>query len=176
MNLALQKRIAAKILKCSEDRVWFNPSSLEDIKEAITRQDIRLLIKKGAIKKKQKKGISKVRSKKKKLQKKKGRQKGHGSRKGKKTARLPKKEAWMMKIRAQRKVLRMLKEKNLLDEKTYRRLYRKATGGVFRSKKHLMLYINDHNLAIRELKIEDIKESKKSNGTKNLERKKRDKK
>ena len=40
MNLNLQKRLAANVIGCSEKRVVFDPSRLEDIKEAITKTDI----------------------------------------------------------------------------------------------------------------------------------------
>ena len=32
MDLKLQKRLAAEILKCSEKRVWLDPEMAEDIK------------------------------------------------------------------------------------------------------------------------------------------------
>ena len=43
--LDVQRRLAAQILKCGENRVRFDPESLEDIKEAITKQDIKDLLK-----------------------------------------------------------------------------------------------------------------------------------
>ncbi len=49
MNLKTQRRIAAKILKVGINRVRFDPEMLTEIKEAITKSDIRSLIKKGAI-------------------------------------------------------------------------------------------------------------------------------
>ena len=51
--------MAAEILKCGENRVYFDPYLVEDISLAITREDIRNLIKQGVILKKYKKGISK---------------------------------------------------------------------------------------------------------------------
>ncbi len=155
MMLKLQKRLAAEILKCSPDRVKFIETGLEEIREAITREDIKKLIKRGLIYKEQIKGMNRERKKKIREQKQKGRRKGPGSRKGKKTARTPKKEAWMMKIRAQRNLLRTLKKDEYIDEKAYRDLYRKAKGGSFRSKRHLLLYIHDHELARKEIP-EDI--------------------
>jgi large subunit ribosomal protein L19e len=44
----LQKKIAAKILKCGEGRVWIDPKN-EKVKTAITRNDIRRFIKEGII-------------------------------------------------------------------------------------------------------------------------------
>ena len=49
MNLKAQKRMAAEILKCGENRVYFDPYMIEDIKMSITREDIRNLIKEGEV-------------------------------------------------------------------------------------------------------------------------------
>ncbi len=162
MKLDLQKRLAAKILKCGKDRVKFHPDHLEEIKEAITREDIKKLIEQGVIYKIQKKGISSVRKKKVREQRKKGRRKGHGSRKGKKGARMPSKQLWMQRIRAQRKLLKLLKEEGLIDSKVYRILYRKSKGGVFRSKRHLLMFINENNLAKKKIGEEYLKKSTKN--------------
>ena len=54
--LRTRKRLAADIMKCSRKRVWFDSSRLDDIKEAITKFDIRQLITEKAIKEKRKKG------------------------------------------------------------------------------------------------------------------------
>ena len=87
MQLDTKKRLAAQILKCSKNRIWFDVDRLEDIKEAITKADIRSLIADKAVKEKPVKGVSRTRARKTALQKRKGRRKGIGSRKGKKTAR-----------------------------------------------------------------------------------------
>lgn len=146
MDLSLQKRLAAQVLKCSPSRVIFDVDSLADIKEAITKVDIKGLIKNGLIKRSAIRGISNFRSRKIKTQKKKGRQKGHGSRKGASGARLRKKLAWVMLVRNQRDLLKLLKKKKLLDSMTYRQLYNKSKGGFFRSRRHLHLYIEEHGL------------------------------
>ena len=44
MKVNNQKRLAAQLLKCSEKRIRFDPDKLSDIKEAITKIDIRGLI------------------------------------------------------------------------------------------------------------------------------------
>ncbi len=146
MKLKTQKRLAADVLKCSKKRVKFDEERLEDIKESITKADIRSLIIDKAISKKKKKGVSRARVNKRKIQRSKGKQKGQGSRKGKKTARLPKKKTWMNKIRLQRSLLKSLKDKELIDNKNFRILYKKAKGGFFRSKRHIKIYLEEHNL------------------------------
>ncbi len=144
MILKLQKRLAASVLRCSEKRVVLDPARLEDIKEAITKTDIRLLVGEGAIRATPKKGVSRVRANKKKVQKRKGLRKGQGRRKGKATARESKKERWMKKIRAQRKFLKSLKKKALIKPDVYKELYTKSKGGFFRNIKHIKLYIQEH--------------------------------
>lgn len=146
MELKTQKRLAANILKCSKKRIWLDPNRLDEIKEAITKFDIKNLIRDEAIKVKRKKGISKFRARKKKEQKRKGRQKGFGSRKGKRTARLSKKDAWKNSIRVQRRYLKEIKAEGAIERKVYRNLYLKSKGGFFRSKRHIKLYIEDHGL------------------------------
>ncbi|MCK5624644.1 hypothetical protein KAI04_02280 [Candidatus Pacearchaeota archaeon] len=49
MNLSKKKLLAVKTLKVGKDRIVFVKSRLEDIKEAITKQDIKDLQKDGAI-------------------------------------------------------------------------------------------------------------------------------
>ncbi|MBW3001791.1 50S ribosomal protein L19e [Candidatus Woesearchaeota archaeon] len=145
-KLKLQKRLAAEMLKCSPNRVHFVPERLSDIKEAITKADIRGLIKQGVIKERPVIGISRVRARKIKLQKRKGRQKGSGSRKGKFSARAKPKDVWMNAVRAQRKFLKELKDKDLLTPGSFWDLYRKSKGGFFRSVRHIKLFIKEKGM------------------------------
>jgi large subunit ribosomal protein L19e len=144
--MKIQKRLAGQIMNVSPKRVKFDNQRLADIKEAITKTDIRQLISDKAITKVQEKGVSSGRARKLKVQKSKGLRKGPGSRQGKSTARLPRKESWMFKIRAQRKLLAELKSKGLLSLKNYRNIYLKSKGGFFRSAKHIKLYLGEHKL------------------------------
>jgi|SRR3989338_5836123 len=146
MTLLHQKRIAAQLLKVGMTRIWFDPDHLDDIKEAITKTDVRSLINQGIIQKKPSVGISRGRNRKRLEQKRKGRRQGSGSRKGRKTARLPRKRLWILKIRTQRELLATLRKKKVLDPQGYRELYVKSKGGFFRSKRHIHLYIKEHNL------------------------------
>lgn len=146
MQLGVQKRLASEIMGCSPKRVWFDETKLDDIKEAITKTDIRGLINKGLIQEKPLKNTSKGRIRKSKIQKSKGRQRGFGSRKGKSTARLSKKDAWMGRIRVQRDFIRSLREKSLISKSDYSKLYMKCKGGFFRSKRHIKLYLEENDL------------------------------
>lgn len=137
----LQRRLAGKLLKTGENRVIFKEDKLKEISEAITRSDVKGLIRNEAITAKKKSGISRARAEKKHEQKKKGRRSGHGTWKGRKKARTPKKRAWINRIRPQRILLRQLKDKGVLTSHLYRKLYNLAKAGVFRSRSHLKLYI-----------------------------------
>jgi large subunit ribosomal protein L19e len=137
MNLKNQRRVAAQLLKCGENRVWIDPNRTEDVSDAITRGDVRTLIFSGAVAAKQKKGISRARTNYVKAQKAKGRRRGQGSRRGRKGARKPSKEVWMQTIRPIRRKLKELRDSGKIDTSTYREYYLKAKGGVFKSRPHL---------------------------------------
>lgn len=133
-GLLLQKRLAADILKVGQSRIVMNPEHLEDIKNAITRRDIKRIIAKGHIKVRR----GKVKRPKP-YQKKKKR--GPGSKKGSSGARLTKKERWMHTIRPMRKILKELRDKGTIDTRTYRKTYLLAKAGMFRNRSHLRLYL-----------------------------------
>ena len=135
-----QKRIAAEILKCGVNKVWIDPEQREEIEKAITKADVRRLIKKGYIKKKKMNQQSRARARKILSQKKIGRRKGPGKRKGKKSHG---KEIWIKNIRALRKYLKEQRDLKKITPSQYRKLYLMAKGGRFRSKSHLKLYIKE---------------------------------
>ncbi|MDV3103069.1 50S ribosomal protein L19e [Thermococcus waiotapuensis] len=144
--LRTQRRIAAELLKCGENRVWIDPERIDDVATAITRGDIKRMIHDGVIKKKPVRGQSRARARAYQEARRKGRHRGPGSRKGKKTARIGKKERWMMIIRALRKELRKLKAEGKLDAHTYRRLYIRVKGGQFRNKRQLYMFMQEHGI------------------------------
>ena len=150
MNLTNQRRMAAELLGCGAHRVWIDPNRIEDVADAITRNDIRVMINAGAIKAAQKKGISSGRRKYLAGQKKKGRQRGPGSRKGAKYARTPRKREWIRRIRPIRARLKELREQGVLDTRTYRKYYRQAKGGMFKSKAHLDTQLRIHGILTEE--------------------------
>jgi large subunit ribosomal protein L19e len=137
MDLKYQKRMAAEVMKCGSQRVYMDPNKTEDISEAVTRSDIKSLVKNKVIVKKQKKGISRGRANHIAAQKKKGKRKGPGSRKGGKYTRFPKKRRWMQTIRPLRRTLRGYRDGGYIDASTYRKYYMQAKGGMFRNVGHL---------------------------------------
>ena len=146
MQIRIQKRLAARILKSSKNDIWLDPKRLEEITEAIHKADITSLIKDKAIKGKKIRGISRGRARKRNIQKSKGRRRGSGSIKGGKHARLTKKRGWINHIRVQRSFLRNLRDKGVIDKSSYRSLYMKSKGGFFRSKRHIKIYMQEHKI------------------------------
>ncbi len=141
MDVKYQRRVAADMLKCGINRVWVSPEHLDEVADAITREDIRELIERNIIQKKKKKGVSRARARHIAEQKKKGRRKGPGSRKGKKYAGTSKKEKWMTMIRPIRAELKSLRDSEQISRHDYRIYYRRAKGGMYKSKSHLRLHL-----------------------------------
>jgi large subunit ribosomal protein L19e len=153
MDLSLQKRLASEILGIGKDRIWIDPNKIQEASKALSRSDILDLIEKGIIRVKQVKGQSRTWANYIKEQKKKGRRRGPGSRKGSKNARLGKKERWIKRIRAIRKLLRELKEKKIIDKKLYRELYKRAKSNEFKSKRAILIYLKDLGILKSENEI-----------------------
>jgi large subunit ribosomal protein L19e len=137
-DLSNQRRLAAALLKCGEGRVFLDPASQEDLADAVTRADIRSAIKAGVIRRKPILGTSRARARRHAAEVAKGRHQGPGSRKGTPSSRLPRKGRWMRRIRAQRSLLRGLREEKKIPAAVYREFYRRAKGGMFRSRAHLL--------------------------------------
>jgi large subunit ribosomal protein L19e len=135
---SIQKRLAAKILKVGESRIWLDPTKIKDIEKAITKADVRKLILQGAIKALPKKI--------KKREKKEKAKKGPGRRKGGKYAKLPRKTRWILTVRPLRKMLKELRDSGQIDKLTYRKIYKLIKGGMFRSTTHLKIYMEQHGL------------------------------
>jgi large subunit ribosomal protein L19e len=145
MKLKIQKRLAAKILKSSESNIWLDSNRLDEIKDAITKADVKSLIKDKGISARKPKGNSRSRTRKIQIQKSKGLRRGPGSKKSGASARITKKRRWTNHIRVQRDFLRNLRDKSVLNKTSYRSLYLKSKGGFFRSKRHLKMYMQEHN-------------------------------
>lgn len=146
MDLNQVKKLAAKVVGVGVTKIKIKDR--EKASQAMTRDDVRSLLKQGKIIVKAKKGVSRVRARKIKLQKKKGLRKGPGTRKGGKKARMPKKEKWMRKVRGLRRKLKSLR--TTLKPGAYRKLYNMIKGGYFRDKGHLELYVKEHELLVKK--------------------------
>ncbi len=137
--------MAADLLGCGVNRVRFDPERLEEIAEAITREEIRFLIRDGAISKAPEKGVSRARARAKK------KKRGPGSRKGAKYSRVSRKEQWMAKVRAQRRRLQELRDRKLITPSIYRKVYRMVKAGSFKSVAAMMEYLRANKMLRRGL-------------------------
>jgi len=146
MMLKNQKKLASEVSGAGIDRVRLVPERVSEIKEAITREDIRALIKSGAIIISPSKGTSKARARARHAQRKRGRQRGHGKRKGAQNARMPSKLVWMRKIRLMRQTLQQLRSREKITQPTFKDMYRKAKGGFFRDRGHMLFYLEQNKL------------------------------
>ncbi len=149
MNLRAQRKMAAKILKVGENKVWIDPENIDNVSMAIRKEDIRALIKSKAIRSKEVVGTSRGRTRSLAKKKRKGQRRGEGKLRGKKYSRISRKELWMKKIRPIRKLLRGLRARKSITPTVHRKLYMMAKGGAFRNTAHVKTYIKEQKLARR---------------------------
>lgn len=146
MSLKSQRRLASKLLKAGASRVWIDPNRNEDVEVAITRAEIRKLVHEGAIRKLPAQGVSRARARVLHEKRKDRLRHGPGTRQGSSGAKITKKDAWMSKIRAQRKRLRKWKDNRSTADDAYRQLYRMAGGGRFSSVADMERYAKTHGM------------------------------
>ena len=130
MNLAKKKKLAARALGVGETRILFLAPRLEEIKEAITKQDIRDLKEDGAIIIRDVKGKKKIVGRK--------RKRKAGKIKVKVNKR---KKEYVAMVRKQRKYVAELKRTGKLGKEEVSDLRKKIRNKFFRSKAHLREYL-----------------------------------
>ena len=136
MNLRSKRRLAASVLNVGVDRVIFDEEYSDLIQDAITRSTIRGLIGLGAIRAAPEKGTSRGRFREERKKLKRGRT--SGAYKGAKSARLSRKERWIIKVRSLRRRLKIAKERGELSKENYWRLYKQVKGGQVKGVKQLL--------------------------------------
>jgi large subunit ribosomal protein L19e len=142
INIRYKRKLAARTLGVGTNRIKFEPEFLEDVLDAITRNDIRSLVTARTIYVEPKRGTSRGRARARHLKNKKH-GKGAGSKKGRKTARQGKKEVWVKKVRAMRRHIKILKRRGEINNKAFWNLYTKINGGSVRSLAHLQELVNE---------------------------------
>ena len=152
MSAITVKRLAADILGVGVNRIRIKQGEKARAMEALTREDVRGLIDDGAVY-----SIRYVGPRTKPPRKKKGR----GKRKGTKYSRKGKKEAWMERIRSQRKYLSELLKSGEVPAEFKRKVYLKIKGGSFRGKKALLTYLKENEMYVEKEKAEVKKEAPK---------------
>ena len=118
------------MLGVGKGRIRFNSERISDIEDAVTKQELRSLINDGAI------SVASVKGQKTKKEEK---RRGYGSRKGKKTARMGKKEKWVRQVRALRNYLKSVKAQ--IPKEKYWEAYKKIKGGEIRTIARLKEYL-----------------------------------
>jgi len=142
VNLKAKKRLVSRVTGVGVHRVWFDSDHIEDIEDAITRDNIRSLLTANTIKIKSFRGTSRVRAKLKRIQKKK-RGAGQGSKRGTKGARIGKKQVYVKKVRSLRYLLKIAKDRKEITNKQFWSLYKKVGGNTVRNKAHLRDLIDE---------------------------------
>ena len=142
VNLKAKKRLAARVTGVGVHRIRFDTDHLDDIADAITRENIRSLITANTIKIKSFTGTSRGRAQEKKDQRNK-RGTTQGSKQGTKGARVGKKEVYVAKVRALRRLLKIAKDRKDLTNPEFWTLYKKVGGNTVRNKAHLRLLMEE---------------------------------
>jgi len=130
MKLDRKKELAAKTLRVGKGRIKFNEEGLSEIKEAITKQDIKDLYKEGIISIKPVNGRKKIKRRK--------TQRGPGKIKKKVSHR---KQEYVKITRKLRDYIKQLKEIGVIDRELYKDLRKKIRMRFFKSKANLKGYL-----------------------------------
>ena len=136
VNLRLQRRLAASILKVGAKRVWMDPNEVNEISIANSRKAVRKLIKDNFIFKKKISMHSRQRARLRKQEVRQGRHTGFGKRRGPADARMPQKVIWIRRQRTLRRLLKKYREKKV-DKHLYHQLYLDCKANQYKSKKNL---------------------------------------
>lgn len=152
----MTKRIAANILGRGISSIKITAKGLEDSKKAITRSDVRKLIKDGNIyaaapKHNQSKYSKPIITKKGKYK----RRRGISKRRGTRNARGG--TDYKKKIRALRRILLSLKHDKLIDNENFKKFYKLARGGVFLNKGTMLNHIKESGIKIDNERIQKLK-------------------
>ncbi len=131
MNLRKKKALAAKTLNVGKGRIIFVKSRLNEIKEAITKQDIRDLQKEGAIM------IREIRGRRKVV---KNRSRSAGNIRKKVNVR---KREYVIITRKLRKYVAELKKQGKISSAEVKEIRKKIRNRDFKSKAHLKEYIGE---------------------------------
>lgn len=142
VNLRAKKRLVARVTGVGVHRIKFDSDHLDDVADAITRENIRSLITANTIQIKKFTGTSRGRAQTKKAQKTKRGAKA-GAKQGRKGARVGKKEIYVAKVRSLRRLLKIAKDRKDITNPEFWSLYKKVGGNTIRNKAHLRLLIEE---------------------------------
>jgi large subunit ribosomal protein L19e len=132
MSLKTKKELASRTLNVGKNRISFNQNNLNEINEAITKQDIRDLYDQGIISIKPINGRAAIVARK--------RKRGPGKIKMKINDR---KERYVIITRKLRKYAKELKKQGKLNKEDYSEIRKKIKMKEFKNKAHLKEFIED---------------------------------
>ncbi|HSD04647.1 MAG TPA: 50S ribosomal protein L19e [Nitrosopumilaceae archaeon] len=142
VNLNTKRRLVSRILGVGANRVRFDSDHLDDVADAITRDNIRSLFTANIISIKPIKGTSRGRAYFKKSQRHRRGTK-QGSKKGSRGARVGKKEVYVKKMRSMRHQIKVSKSRKEITNKDYWNLYKQVGGNQVRNLAHLRSLIQE---------------------------------
>ena len=122
MSVKFTKRVASQILGRGENSIRLTPEVMEDIRKAITRDDVRKLLKDGA--------VTAIKPKSELHPKFKIEVRRHGAGKRKGSSKARRGRTWEKKVRSQRMLLERLKLMGKVDNTTYKRYYLLVKGNA----------------------------------------------
>ncbi|MEK6800300.1 MAG: 50S ribosomal protein L19e [Nanoarchaeota archaeon] len=126
MKLEKKKALASRTLGIGKGRIMFNSERLSEIKEAITKQDIKDLRESGAIIIKEKKGRKKI------INTRKRRRFGSVKKKPKKS-----KANYIILTRKLRSYLKHLRTQNKVSEEQYKTFRKEIRSKIFKNLSHM---------------------------------------
>ncbi len=158
MNLKNKKELAKKVLGVGKNRIIFSPEGLSEIKEAITKQDIKTLAEEGII------TIKPVRGRKTIVK----RRTRRGPGKIRRTIK-NRKQVYVKLTRKLRTHIKILRNEGKINRELYKNLRKKIKMRYFKDKAHLKDYLkNEIKTKEATIKTEKKKVSSVSKKTENL--------
>ena len=131
MNIRKKKILAANAMQVGKDRIVFNVERLDEIKEAITKQDIRDLVSAGAI------IVKDIRGRKTEVKRKTRRRAGSVKKKVKNS-----KAVYVIITRKLRNYISELRDQEKITEEQFWKLRKEIRARTFKSKSHLKEHLS----------------------------------
>ena len=155
MSIKLTKRVAAALLKRGVSSVRIKSTAVDDAKKALTREDVRTLMKDGNVYALAEKHNLSAYSKELGKKRTQGRKRGPGKRSGTLKARGG--VDYKKRIRAQRRVLGILKDEKAIDNIMFKKLYALVKGGTFPNKVTLLNKVRSEGIVLDDEKFAKLR-------------------